>query len=103
MRIIGAHYGAVFLALILLSCTVDHPQIDVENFYDRRENCEHFRGEFPDPPDPERVKELIDGVNEYCTGTDAQLAALKIRYADNPAIMVKLNAYESRIERNKRP
>ena len=98
MRIMGAHYGTVFLALVLLSCTVDHPQIDVEKFYERRENCEHFRGEFPDPPEPERVKEIIDGVNEYCTGTDAQLAVQR-----KPAIMEKLNAYEPHIERKKRP
>jgi len=91
------------LALFMLSCATDQHSLNIDKFIERRENCEHFRGEFPDPPEPERVNEIIKGVNEYCTGTDAQLAALKVRYADNPVIMEKLNAYEPRIERKKRP
>ena len=91
------------LALLMLSCAVNKHSININDFFERRENCEHFRGEFPDPPEPVRVKEIIDGVKEFCTGTDAELAALKVQYADNPAIMERLNAYEPRIERKKRP
>lgn len=90
---------AFVLALPLLSCATDQHTADIDQFIERREICDHLRGEFPDPPNPERTKEITDGIKEYCTRTDAQLATLKIRYADSPAIMNKLNAYEPRIER----
>lgn len=93
----------VVLALLMLSCAADQPPMNVDEFFERRDICDHLRGEFPDPPNPERAKEIIEGIDKYCTGTDAQLAALKVRYADNPAILKRLNAYEPRIERKKRP
>jgi hypothetical protein len=86
------------LALLMQACVVDQHSVNIDDFFKRREICEHLRGEFPDPPNPERVQKIIEGIEKYCTGTDAQLAALKIRYADNPAIMERLNAYEPRIE-----
>ena len=89
------------LTLLMLSCAAGQPSVNIDKFFERREICDHLRGEFPDPPDPDRAKEILDGVNEYCTGTDAQLADLKNRYADNPAIMERLNAYAPRIERKK--
>jgi len=91
------------LTLMMLSCAAGQHAVNVDKFFERRGICDHLRGEFPDPPDPVRAKEIIEGVNEYCTGTDAQLADLKNRYADNPAMMERLNAYEPRIERKKQP
>ena len=75
---------------------------DIDEFVERREICDHLRGEFPDPPNAERAKEIIEGIKEYCAGTDAQLAALKIRFADSPSVMDKLNVYEPHIEREKK-
>lgn len=71
---------------------------DVRAFVARRDVCDHFRGEFPDPPDPERVKEVNENLERYCKGTDAKLSQLKHRYAKKRDVMRKLNAYEETIE-----
>jgi Skp family chaperone for outer membrane proteins len=71
---------------------------DVRAFVAKRDICEHFRGEFPDPPDPERVKEVNENLDKYCKGTDAKLSQLKRRYAKRRDVMRKLNAYEEAIE-----
>ena len=85
--------------LALASCATQQGTKDVDNFVSRRELCEHMRGELPDPGgDPERLKEVPDGIEKTCTGTDAELKALKVRYADSPAVMAILNSYEPRIE-----
>jgi len=72
---------------------------DFKKFVDDRDACEHFGGEVPDPPDPERMKEIVEQMNIYCTGTDGRLAALKAKYAKNAEVMSKLNKYENKIER----
>ncbi|WP_200378918.1 hypothetical protein [Rubrivivax gelatinosus] len=69
---------------------------------DEREACEHFAGEIPDPPDPERMKEVLEQIQLYCAGTDARLAALKSKYANNIKVMSKLNEYDEIIERARR-
>lgn len=71
---------------------------DVNRFIDRRETCDHVRGEFPDPPDPQRVQELTESIATSCTGTDAQLARLKERYRNDLAVIRRLDAFESEIE-----
>jgi hypothetical protein len=85
---------------------------DVQSFVSRRDGCDHFRGE-PTEFDQaylERTgeqglreqQERADFVNQnvarLCSGTDAQLRALKARYAANPTIIKLLNSYESQIE-----
>lgn len=94
--------AVTFAVFVLCSCTTLQDTRDVDRFVERRDTCDYFRGEIPDPPNPERMKEIVDGVKEYCTGTDGELAALKMRYANNSAILDKLNQYEPRIERKKR-
>jgi hypothetical protein len=71
---------------------------DYDAFVTRRTICDHLRGEFPDPPDPERSQEILDGTKEYCRGTDAQLKELKRRYAGDPAVMSVLKSFEENIE-----
>lgn len=71
---------------------------DVMKFTETRDECEHFRGEVPDPSQTERMKEVVEAINKYCTGTDKQLSTLKSKYGDKPEIMTKLNAYEEQIE-----
>lgn len=98
MKILRSLLAVTFSASILCSCATLQDTTDVDKFVERRDTCDFFRGEIPDPPNPERMKEVIDGANKYCAGTDAQLAALKIRYANNPTIMNKLKQYEPSIE-----
>ena len=69
---------------------------DVEDFIDRRELCDHFRGE--EPYDAERARFLAAQINETCTGTDKALRELKDKYQDNAEIMKRLNAFETNIE-----
>ncbi len=69
---------------------------DVASYIERRNLCDHFRGE--DPYDEERRAFLEKNILELCTGTDRQLAALKQKYSSNCAIMAKLEQYEPEIE-----
>jgi len=69
---------------------------DVERFIERRDQCDHFRGE--EPYDQERREFLHQRLAEFCVGTDKQLAELKQKYRSNKAVMKKLNQYEPQIE-----
>jgi hypothetical protein len=88
--------GLASLALVA-GCAAP-PTPDLATFLERRATCDHLRGEFPDPPDPVRVREIEQLQAQYCTGTDAQLAALKTRYRDDPVVSKQLAAFEPRIE-----
>ena len=91
---------AALVALVLLcACAAGPAQPDLPAFLERRAMCEHFRGEFPDPPDPVRVREVEQQIDAFCTGTDAQLASLKARYRDDPGVTKQLAGFEPRIER----
>jgi hypothetical protein len=69
---------------------------DVVKFKDRRDLCDHFRGE--DPYDKERRKFLEENLKKYCTGTDRELASLKMKYKNNEAVLKALADYEVKIE-----
>lgn len=91
-----------FLCLLLLTST-SLPSwaqaklpVDVARFIEKRDGCDHFRGE--EPYDEERRQFLLKNMNELCKGTDARLAQLKRKYAGRPAIVGKLDDYEKRIE-----
>lgn len=75
------------LCMALSACAHGSLPGDVTRFIEQRDACEHFRGEFPDPPDPGRVKELVKMVAENCTGTDTRLAELRARYQANAAVI----------------
>ena len=83
---------------LLCACAAAPATPDLATFLDRRATCDHFRGEIPDPPDAARMREIEQQMTQYCTGTDAQLALLKKRYRDNPAVMKQLDELEPRIE-----
>ena len=68
----------------------------VEKFKERRDLCDHFRGE--DPYDEERRKFLEENLKKYCTGTDKELTSLKAKYKNNKAVMKVLEKYEEKIE-----
>lgn len=73
---------------------------DVARFIEKRDGCDHFRGE--EPYDEERRKFLLDNIATLCTGTDNQLAQLKKKYAGRPEVIRKLNDYELRIEASRK-
>jgi hypothetical protein len=71
---------------------------DVQRFVDRREGCDHMRGEIPEPSEKQRMKEVSREIRKLCTGTDKELAQLKRKYASYSAIMQVLNQFEPDIE-----
>lgn len=71
---------------------------DVAKYVEQREGCDHFRGEVPDPPDAQRMREIEREIRELCTGTDKELVKLKRKYAKDQAIMTRLNEFEENIE-----
>ena len=71
---------------------------DLATFLERRAACDHWRGEVPDPPDPVRMREVMQQTGEWCKGTDAQLAQLKKRYRDDPLVSKQLADLEPQVE-----
>jgi len=74
---------------------------EVKSFVSDRDACDHFRGEPSEGDSPEQVERrtfVHESLDIYCSGTDRRLAALKRRYADNPAVMSALSKYEPAIE-----
>ena len=97
------HYMLAGLILTLGACaSPEKDMMDVDRFVERRLNCDHFRGELPDPSEKKRLEEVIDAANEFCEGTDVQLKALKERYANKAAVMAQLKKFENQIESPKR-
>lgn len=85
-------------SLALVAACAAPAGVDLAGFLERRATCDHFRGEVPDPPDAERMREIEQQIVATCTGTDAQLAQLKQRYRDDPAVTKQLAAFEPKIE-----
>lgn len=85
-------------ALLLAACAAPPATPDLATFLERRATCDHFRGEIPDPPDPQRLREVMEQIDVHCKDSDAQLAALKLRYRDDPAVTKQLAQFEDRIE-----
>ncbi|MDK6080517.1 hypothetical protein QPM04_26270, partial [Massilia varians] len=46
---------------------------DVAKYVEQREGCDHFRGEIPNPPDEQRMKEVEREIRKLCTGTDRMI------------------------------
>src|SRR5471032_1532909 len=93
--------SAIAQAALLGACAASTPPaapvpiLDLPAFLERRAMCDHFRGEFPDPPDPERVRDVLAQVDLQCTGIDEQLDALKKRYRDDPVVSRQLAQFET--------
>ena len=75
---------------------------EVRDFIERREGCDHFRGEpVPEPEDdPEgaRRRQIESALEKLCTGTDAELARLRARYRNDAAVTAALADFEDDIE-----
>jgi hypothetical protein len=87
--------------VLLAACAHSPLPDEVEQFVQRREACEHFRGEVPDSQNRSRTDDVRDMTARYCAGTDAELAAVRIRYFASGAVTQKLSAYETKIEAKK--
>lgn len=75
---------------------------DVQKFIEKRELCDHFRGEYPEPEGwgssyQTRLDEVNKAIKETCQGTDQALVKLKQQYKDDTAIMNQLNEFEENI------
>ncbi len=68
----------------------------VANFVQRREICDHFRGEEAD--EPERKAFIEQQLDASCAGTDAELADLKARYAGDAEVLETLKKYDPSVE-----
>lgn len=69
---------------------------DVRAFISRRDDCDHFRGEAS--PDEERQAEIDQQLRTLCSGSDAELARLKHRYARSKTVQKALGDYDPNIE-----
>jgi hypothetical protein len=67
-------------------------------FIDRREGCDHMRGEMPDPGEKRHTKEVSREIEKLCKGTDKRLAQLKKKYASDVLVIRRLNEFEGIIE-----
>jgi hypothetical protein len=71
---------------------------DVQCFIDKREGCDHMRGEIPEPGEKQRMREVSREIQTLCKGTDKELAQLKKKYAANRSVMQRLEEFEPGIE-----
>jgi hypothetical protein len=88
----------LIICTTLLGCESTSLPVDVTRYVEEREACDHFRGEVPDPPEPQRMQEVSQMLDRYCKGTDARLAELRSRYRASAAVTAKLAAFETTIE-----
>ncbi len=94
-NIFASLIGLALMSNSFATAIPDYP-FDVEEFIDRREICDHFRGE--EPYDADRAKFLTEQIMETCTGSDNELQKLKQKYKDNDDILQLLNGFEEEIE-----
>ena len=71
---------------------------DVAKFVERREGCDHFRGEIPESTDPDRIIEVNRELKKLCKGTDKKLLQLKQKYVANATVTARLAEFEPNIE-----
>ena len=98
MAIDARVHAALLAALVALAACATDATPALATFLERRATCDHLRGEIPDPPDAARMREIEQQTAQYCSGTDAQLAALKKRYRDDPVVSKQLADFEPQIE-----
>lgn len=82
----------IALVLIALQATFSAWPAEVASFLERRELCDHLRGE------DLREDSRIETLNQSCAGTDRELARLKRKYAADSTILARLNSFELNIE-----
>lgn len=91
-------FGLLLLTIVLPTIAKERLPRDVRRFVERREGCDHMRGEMPAPPETRHLPELRRETERLYKGTDAQLAQLKKKYRENSSVLKRLNEFEPDIE-----
>jgi hypothetical protein len=95
--------ASLLLCTLLSACATDGIPREVQRFVERRETCDYLRGEAGDyNGDTERERKVNDGIAKFCTGSDAELSRLRVRYRKDAAIMGKLAPFDGMIEAPRR-
>lgn len=90
---------AFFITGLVLPVAAELPlPSDVNKFIEKREGCDHIRGEIPEPSQKQRMREVNRENGKLCKGTDKALAQLKKKYAKNPQVLQRLDEFEPDIE-----
>jgi len=88
--------------LLLFSCSsifaAEKLPNDVRKFIAQRDECDHFRGELPEPEEAERMREVTGQIAKHCRGTDRRLRLLKKKYGSDANVKKRLNVYDEQIE-----
>jgi len=82
---------ALLFAAVPALCQ-DYLPRDVQRYVDRREGCDHMRGEI------DRMNAVSRELRRLCGRMDKELVQLKKKYAANSTIMQILNQFEASIE-----
>lgn len=83
----------ILLALALAGTTAARPlPPEVRHYIERREGCDHWRGEYS--PDPVRSRQIEAGKRKECTGGDRELDRLRRKYRGTPRVVAALNDYD---------
>lgn len=90
--------AAVLLSTLMLVSASAQTSLpaDVARYLERRGSCDHWRGE--DGYDAERQAYIKWATCQSCPGSDAGLATLKRKYAENPRVLAALAELEPMIE-----
>jgi hypothetical protein len=93
----------MYMNVSLAALAQEKIPVEVSQFINERNICEHFLDEPYEGDTPEMIerKEFIqESIEIYCAGTDRRLAALRKRYKNNPAVINRLQRYADKIEAN---
>ena len=83
----------ILLAVALIGATAARPlPLDVRRYIERREGCDHRRGEYS--PDPVRDRQIEAGKRKECTGSDRELDRLRHKYRRTPRVVAALGDYD---------
>ena len=83
----------ILLALALAGATAARPlPLDVRHYIERREGCDHWRGEYS--PDPVRARQIEAGKRKECTGSDRELDRLRRTHRRVPRVVAALSDYD---------
>lgn len=95
---VGLFIAVLFVVHIADVKAGDMPA-EVSDFVERRELCDHFRGEMTGD-ESERGKAVNRELEHYCKGSDGKLIYLRNKYKDRQEVLQALSKYEDCIEGN---
>ncbi|MDX7985931.1 hypothetical protein FE392_01080 [Xenorhabdus sp. 12] len=76
-----------------LASESDTPK-DLQEYIDNAENCLHFAGEMDSGLTDERMNEIINGLDEYCTKAKDLQNKLKDKYKNDAEKIEIINGYD---------